>query len=117
MTRAIKGGETGINGENYQGGQFLPNTTLPKGFNKRELREATKKQEIAPYKWEVAPEIGLKSIFTPIKAFIDWNHYRATGKASPHMQSIEGQARMYPQFDIQRTINLIERWNDGERWM
>lgn len=31
MGRATKGGQIGMNGEYYNGGQFLPNTTLPKG--------------------------------------------------------------------------------------
>ena len=52
--RARKGGETGPNGEFYECGKFLPSTEMPKRTGSAR-KTGTGKQEIAPYKWEVAP--------------------------------------------------------------
>ncbi len=61
-TRAKAGGEIGMNGERYEGGQFLPSTTLPK-MTKQRSRKGSGKQEIAPYVWDVAPTENHKSIY------------------------------------------------------
>jgi len=45
---AKKGGEIGINGAFYEGGQFLPSTTNEKGTSSR---RGDRKIEIEPYVW------------------------------------------------------------------
>jgi hypothetical protein len=62
--RARKGGEIGMNGEFYQGGEFLPNTDMASQHTAKAER-GTGKQQVAPHTWEVAPE-GKKSIYTYI---------------------------------------------------
>ena len=113
--RAPIGGTTGVNGERYEGGQFLPSTELPKQTAKAR-RAATAKQEIAPYVWEVAPA-GKTSLYRPISAFLDAQRLRSTGVAAAHMPSIEGHARMYSTFNVAEMLLLIEAYEAGERWM
>lgn len=65
--RARKGGETGINGSRYEGGQFLPGSEhTEKGKQKSTRRPATGKQEVSPYVWELPPEPGARSLFRSI---------------------------------------------------
>ena len=57
MRRSPKGGVTGINGEYYKGGEFLPNSIHPKGifgkYKKKSLGIIGRKREMKPYKWKV----------------------------------------------------------------
>lgn len=92
ITQAPKGGCIGLNGESYKGGQFLPTseatvkgryTVNAKKFN------PSKKQEVAPYKWEVPPPIPVddayaKSLFCCIRDFMDWAHFDETGSERIH---------------------------------
>ena len=64
--RAQKGGQTGVNGEWYEGGKFLPSTKR----GKKKPTRGTGKQEIAPYQYEVAPD-GYGSIYKRISAYIN----------------------------------------------
>lgn len=65
MRQAKAGGEIGKNGEFYKGGQFLPSSELTiKGSQKH---TKTGKQCIAPYAWEVAPELGMEAIYARIE--------------------------------------------------
>lgn len=115
MARATKGGEIGINGDVYEGGQFLPNTTLPKGFNKRDMRAATRKQNIAPCVWGVAPSPELRAIFAYLAgSYGMFNH--TTKTFSPFLPFIESQERNCPNFKRDEILGLIEKWNSGERW-
>lgn len=115
MARATKGGETGMNGEAYKGGQFLPNTTLPK-MTPAQKKAATRKQEIAPYTWEVPPHFEARSIYRMIAGtFAQWDEFGVTFK--PYLPYIETCEVRNPDFDRAEIINLIDRWNAGERWM
>lgn len=110
MTRATKGGETGMNGEFYAGGTFLPNTTMGK-MQKRAKVAATRKVEIAPRVWEVAPE-GKRSIYTKIAGnTAQWDVYGVSFKPfwpylSQQSQEVQDEA-----------LKLIELWNAGERYV
>ena len=65
-TRAKAGGEIGVNGEFYKGGQFLPSSEMTiKGAQKIIIRKGTKK-EIAPYVWEKCPGDNMLSIWDRI---------------------------------------------------
>ncbi len=69
MNQAKKGGERGLNGEWYEGGQFLPGSEKTvKGANKHEFKPPTGKQCIAPYVWEKAPKDGLLAIYARIQS-------------------------------------------------
>lgn len=113
--RAAKGGQVGMNGLHYEGGQFLPSTELGK-LPAKTAKRATGKQEIAPYVWDVPAE-GKTSVYRPISAFVDWPYYRTTGIAIAVAQIMEAYTRNYPTFDANRILLLIEAWNNGERWM
>lgn len=110
MARATKGGETGMNGEFYAGGTFLPNTTLGK-MQKRAKTSGTGKQEIAPYTWEVAPE-GKVSIYRKIAGTTA--QWKTFGKEfQPFWPYLSQQSQ-----EVQdNALELIKRWNAGERWM
>jgi hypothetical protein len=58
--QAKVGGEVGVNGHFYKGGQFLPTTQAEPG--KFKSKKGTGKVEIEPYVWAL-PEEGMKSLF------------------------------------------------------
>jgi hypothetical protein len=122
--RAKRGGEYGVNGEHYDGGQFLPGSPYTvKGANKDETKKRmTRKQEIAPYCWRIDPE-GRQAIWPKIEGYVEfvgetW-YTKETGKI--------GTVRLYPNFrfdalkwtaeGLAEFQKLIDRWNNGERWI
>lgn len=113
-TRAQAGGEIGINGEFYEGGQFLPSSpmTINGEMQKTNSRKGSRKMEVAPYKWEVAPE-GMRSIFTAIGGTVA-RYNRNTGE----MEYLGNeQAENYFGYTSEEVISLIEKFNSGEKWM
>ncbi|HEX6293361.1 MAG TPA: hypothetical protein VFZ66_29540 [Herpetosiphonaceae bacterium] len=108
MAQAIKGGQAGQNGEFYKGGQFLPNTDLPKRGAK-ERKAATKKQQIAPYVWEVAPS-GEMSIYSNVQAFVKVQNDTMTIVASVETLN-------YFKVDRAELQGKVDKWNAGQRWM
>ena len=101
-----------MNGEFYQGGTFLPNTKLGK-MSKPSRRTGTGKQEIEPYKWEIAPE-GMKSVYKQFNGVFG--------------SVVNGVAVLRTDDCLQDTINyygttlndaqkLITMYNNGVRWM
>jgi hypothetical protein len=111
-TRAQKGGEIGMNGEFYKGGQFLPSTTLPKRAAQQKLSKS-KKQEIANYKWEVAPKDSYRSIFTMIAGiFVKWEIRNEKFEFSASQQTLD-----YLKTTKEEVIILMNAWNNGARWI
>ena len=110
-TRAKKGGELGMNGEYYKGGQFLPSTILPKMTLKKKSK-GSGKQEIAPYKWEVAPNENLRSIYKLIETFI-----RIDGKTKKMIIRVSQQTIDYYDIDVNKLQELVDLYNSGERWI
>lgn len=134
MTQAKVGGELGINGEWYEGGQFLPNyETTIKGAVKATILMGTKK-EVAPYVWQAAPADDMLSIYDRVGKFCNdnrkdsqfvkgegfsnfalislhsegpWNHIGEDGKLHGDKFSSEW---------ISFATNLMNRFNNGERW-
>ena len=111
--RATAGGQRGVNGEWYEGGQFLP--TSPKTIkgqqksNKTERR--ARKQEIAPYLWEVAPTAKARSIYAMTSAFAKIGRdEKLELAASDQTLAYYGKGKL-------EVTELIERWNQGERWL
>ena len=106
--RAKAGGEIGVNGERYEGGQFLPSTTLPKQAP-TSRKAGTGKREIAPYVWEVAPE-GMQSIYSRFSHL--WQI--TDGKAAVIDNA---QALAYYKRSAEEVQAAADQWNAGERWM
>ena len=113
-TRAQAGGEIGINGEHYEGGQFLPSSpnTIKGEMKKTNARKGSGKQEIAPYKWVIAPE-GKVSIFRIIGGSVA-TYNRQTGK----MEYLNNKgAENYFGWEEEEVKSLIDQYNSGNYWM
>lgn len=124
-TRANKGGEYGVNGEFYNGGQFLPGSELTeKGANKRSKSkfDPNKKQEIAGYKWELPPFENAKAIY-PLVSGITKFHKTGYSKENGLEGCFQSASETFVNNDwwtqerIQGQDELIEKWNSGQRWM
>lgn len=126
-TRASKGGEIGINGEAYEGGQFLPSSpdTIKGAMGNAEAKKAkaymSRKQEIARYKWETPPSPNHRAIY-PTLAFcarFEKDGYSketgVTGKFS-FMEDIDFYEAGWTDEGIKEAKDLVEKWNQGERW-
>jgi hypothetical protein len=107
-----------MNGEHYDGGQFLPSTTLSKQTPTSRLpvrvrtqtgKAGTGKREIAPYVWEVAPE-GMQSIYSRFSHL--WKI--TDGKVAVIDNA---QALAYYKCSAEEVQAAADKWNAGERWM
>jgi hypothetical protein len=108
--RAKIGGEIGMNGEFYMGGEFLPNTQLA-SQGKADKKAATRKQNVEGYKWEVAPAPGLIAIYPQLSGVQQYN--RNTNTFSPFMPYYSKLTTEQQQ----RADDLMARYNKGERWI
>lgn len=114
MARAIAGGQVGMNGEQYQGGQFLPNTDAPKGtFTRAQIKAIEKarsrKHCVAYGCYEVAPVDGVVAIFQRLAGVLaDFRNDRpvAIVDACKHMG-----------VDTRKVQAWCDAWVRGERWM
>ena len=111
--RAKAGGEIGVNGDHYYGGQYLPSSPYTvKGAHGTSGRSSHKRRkvEVAPYTYEVAPD-GMVAIYGQISgtlARLNDNgemEFCAKAQTLAYFRTTEEQAR-----------EMIERWNQGERW-
>lgn len=120
QSRAKPGGEIGANGEWYEGGKFIATTDHAKSVGKG--HKATGRQEIEPYKWDVPPEPGMRSIWQAMSPGV------FTGK------SLDGRMGLNPHISEHtwlyfndndpalvekakaRYQALVDRFNAGERW-
>jgi len=120
-TRAKAGGEYGVNGEFYQGGQFLPSSpTTEKGkYTRKQIKSSSsgRKWEIESYKWEYAPTETAR----PVKAAMTFcmplrdDDDNFINKYERYEPAIKGSLKneMYNGWHIDE---LIKMYNDGERW-
>jgi len=109
-TRAKVGGETGMNGQHYDGGQFLPNTTMGKK-TKSKRSKGSGKQEIAPYVWEVAPE-GKRSIFAKYNTMWTWDVKGVSFKLFSGLNP-----DYYSNAVLLEAQEAAKLWNSGQRWI
>jgi len=116
--QAKKGGEYGANGEFYAGGQFVNSIAKnPKG-TAATRRRATRKQETAPYTWEVPPADGLRSIFSLIAGTV-----ATTNRQTGEMEVVAGFGDNPAWLDrwsgltAERVADLVAKYNAGERWI
>ena len=104
--RAKAGGELGANGEWYEGGKFI--NTIPENdkHHGSDNKKATGKQEVAPYKWEVAPAENARSIFKLFGGrYMDRNN-----KAFVPFCNSQGA-------DVDKVQAIIDRYVAGEKWI
>lgn len=120
MAQARVGGETGLNGEFYKGGQFLPNSEETiKGMQNSKTSEAKpRKQEIAPYLWQVSGQTSIWSKISGIVKFIGKTSYsKETGKVG-RVEIVANMTAMgWTTEGIKEMETLVTRWNNGERWV
>jgi hypothetical protein len=108
--RAAVGGEFGANGEWYEGGKFI-NTVADNA--KRQAKRSSRKEQVAPYKWEVVPE-GMQSIFD----FVASDYCRLIdGKLTVRTDEYADNAFAYSKTSRAFVQSLCDRWNAGERWV
>ena len=107
--KAKKGGQTGINGQQYKGGQFLPASVRTEKGQHRANRSSTKTRSllIEPGKREPVPQ-GKTSIFGTIKEFVQVENGTMAITASDHSLRAYG----YTRDSIQA---LVSQYNNGER--
>jgi len=124
MAQAKAGGQRGINGEWYEGGQFLPSseTTVKGEFARGQQAQQAKprKQEIALYKWEVSEQ---ESIWQAVGVgaytkFTKTGYSKETG-AQGILETVEDtNFWQNTSEEAQNEIReLVTRWNNGERWI
>lgn len=108
-SRASKGGEIGANGEFYKGGQFIAKTDAPK---KRSVkRTGTGKQQVEPYKWEVAPE-GKKSLFAMLAGMEIFNRAEMNFSFNSELRLDFALPEV-----VEKRMARIAAFNSGERWI
>ena len=114
--RAKAGGEIGMNGEHYEGGQFLPSTTLPNQAP-ASRKAGTGKREIAPYVWQVAPD-GMQSIYSQFQHL-----WKITDGKAAVIDNAQALAYYTPlgcpgdKCSAEEVQAAADKWNAGERWM
>jgi hypothetical protein len=114
-TRAMKGGEYGVNGDFYQGGEFLPSSpeTVKGEFKTTKVKgKKASKHQYEPYKWDYAPEGKTNSIyelFTGIFGKQD-NSGKMIVTCSDQTLNYFGKTR-------EEVNQLADMYNNGIRWI
>ena len=112
--RAKVGGETGANGEWYEGGKFI-NTVANNGKGKGG-KKSTGKQEIGPYKWEVAPN-DERSIYSQFRGvFGTIQNDKAILAYGSDVERLHHVLAYYG-WTVVSAQRLLDMWNDGQRWI
>jgi hypothetical protein len=115
MNHAPKGGTIGTNGEFYEGGKFLPSTTLPKRHQKKTTYTGPRKQPIAPYEWAERPE-GMTSLYDLVMGTFAEMH-GTTMAPCPAGVAYYGSTVTRNGTNYGTVDTLIARYNAGERWI
>ena len=113
-TRAKAGGEIGVNGFFYAGGQFLPATSLPPMTkqDKKAKSYMARKQEIAPRTYQTPPSPDVRSLYAALAGTVarrNWDtdelEFCANEQTLAHFNTTEAE--------VQARINA---YNSGVRW-
>ena len=110
--RAAVGGEFGANGEWYEGGEFI-NTVADNAKRNAKKRNTTRKQEIAPYVWEVPAE-GKSSLYRQFAGI--FGNVR-NGVAVLRTDDRLSTTVEYYGRTLAEATKMIEDWNAGVRWI
>ncbi len=111
-TRAKKGGELGANCEYYKGGQFLNTIEENAKGEARKAKLGSRKQEIEPYVWAVAPAEGLRSVYRKIAG--TYGRVERDGKM---VLDINPVTLSFYHDDKAAITTLCEKYNEGLRWI
>lgn len=116
--QARAGGEYGLNGEWYEGGQFLPSSPeTVKGAQKKVKRTGGRKQQVAAYVWEIPPTDTAKSIFAELGGTYVERDGDKFKRFEPYLKYCASTFK-----DWDETIKgwkldeLIKMYNEGEKW-
>lgn len=115
MAQAKAGGEIGINGEFYAGGQFMANSpdTMKGMQNGAKAAKGVRKVQIEPYVW-VEEREGFRPLFRRLGF-----HVTAQGGPARYNPDFNGRVMGWKltQEEIKADAErIIEAWNRGERW-
>lgn len=117
QNRAKIGGETGTNGEFYEGGKFLPSTEKPKRDGSRPRR--ARKVEVEPFVWvTLEPGDDRRPLLSVVGTGAAWIDRRDWSKGiAPFAPAFEAYGdRMYNGETLAEVQAQCDRWNAGERW-
>ena len=104
-----------MNGEHYNGGQFLPSTEMPKGTPAAKARKMPRKVQVQYGQWIDRPE-GAVSIYEAI-AGTRANVNGSTASRAEAGIRYYGAAVTFMARDCGDIDTLIARYNNGERWV
>lgn len=123
-TRAKAGGQMGINGEFYEGGQFLPSSKdTVKGAQAK--IKAGHKSPIAPFVWIASPAPDMLSIYARIENNVtdnrrDCEYVKGVGfiglQVKPAEKMLDGNGKPQRQEWVDFITALCQKFNAGERW-
>lgn len=108
--QAKKGGELGANGEWYKGGSFI-NTIPENPKNHQKTLKSSHKQEIEPYVWEVNSNVELNSLYRQLAGIF------AKLKDGKMIFCANDQVLKYYNKTQEEIDNMIEKYNNGIRWV
>jgi hypothetical protein len=122
MAQAMKGGEIGLNGEFYKGGQFVAGseTTIKGMQNGAKVAKPRKlrKVQIALGVWEVEPSANHYAILSGMGHFLAWDIPGQTIKAfRPACDYNDKQIGREIGYTFAKKEEEAAAWNRGERWI
>ena len=109
--RAPIGGTVAMNGEFYQGGEFLPSTALMSQGKARSKATTERKQEFESYKWGIAPVAGQRAIYAMLAGV-----YGKFNRANNTFEVFTAYVSNLPADQQALAARLVQLYNDGERW-
>lgn len=130
-SRAISGGQVGINGYEYKGGQFLPSTMAAPGKWKVKGKWVNSgKEQTAPGEWSYQPTPFSRSIYSMIGSWLSIKDGKAQLFAGANGQGIRDNSGnpITPLTEIRPGVKgvlgkqdltlgeLIDAYNNGQRW-
>lgn len=111
--QARKGGEVGVNGHSYKGGQFLPERP-DSDQPQKERRKPTGRVEVLPYIWDTPPDPSVSPVYLRIQHFVKVARSgHVTLWDGDQAEKVRNEFNM-PLPTLQRAIAAV---NAGHRWI
>lgn len=117
--RAKAGGDSGVNGFEYKGGQFLPSTNAPPGTwrirqkGKNRL-VSTRQWLVEPGKMEESPSPYARGIFNMIRNLVKHENGVLSVIDNPIAVEHFGRGMCDGRYDVEE---LVDMYNKGMRWV